>query len=467
MSRRAVVIGAGLSGMLAAAVLSAAGADEVVVVDRDELPDGPAHRRGLPQGRHAHLLMAGGLQAMEELLEGAELRKRLLAAGAHEIPLNSGMVALTPEGWLRRWRRTGPSMLTCTRALLDWVVREAVLERAPVAIRKAAVVGLTGSAGRVRGVRLAEPDGDTDVDADLVVDASGRGTRVVSWLDRLGVTGVRERAVDSGLVNATRIYRVPEGAEDFPLTIVQPNPYLSRPGRSAMIMPVEDGRWLVSCGGSRGGEPPSDPEGFLGYTLALPDPIVGRLISGAEPLGDVHLSRSTSNVRRYLEKLPRWPERFVVLGDALATFNPAYGHGMSVAAFGARVLSRELARGGMTAPGLARRVVRGAARAAEPAWSMAVSQDLLYPDVRGGGRPSPADRLVTAYSRRMVRAATGSFTAASVIWDLTSLRTPPTRMFRPSAALAALAGPPLPELTEPPLTASEQALVRKLDRTGL
>ncbi|MFF5605305.1 FAD-dependent monooxygenase [Streptomyces cellulosae] len=467
MSRRAVVIGAGLSGMLAAAVLSAAGADEVVVVDRDELPDGPAHRRGLPQGRHAHLLMAGGLRAMEELLEGAELRKRLLAAGAHEIPLNSGMVALTPEGWLRRWRRTGPSMLTCTRALLDWVVREAVLERAPVRVRKGAVVGLTGTADQVRGVRLAEPGGDVGLDADLVVDASGRGTRVVSWLEGLGVTGVRERAVDSGLVNATRLYRVPEGAEDFPLTIVQPNPYLSRPARSAMVMPVEGGRWLVSCGGSRGGEPPSDPEGFLRYTLALPDPIVGRLISGAEPLGDVHLSRSTSNVRRYLEKLPRWPERFVVLGDALATFNPAYGHGMSVAAFGARVLSRELTRGGMTTPGLARRVVRGAARAAEPAWTMAVSQDVLYPDVRGGGRPSPADRLVTAYTRRMMRAATGSFTAASVIWDVTSLLTPPTRMFRPTAAVAALAGPPLPPLTEAPLTTQERELVRRLDRTGV
>ncbi len=300
-------------------------------------------------------------------------------------------------------------------------------------------MGLTGSAEQVRGVRLAEPGGDVDLDADLVVDASGRGTRVVSWLDGLGVSGVRERAVDSGLVNATRLYRVPEGAEDFPLTIVQPNPYLGRPARSAMIMPVEGGRWLVSCGGSRGGEPPSDPEGLLRYTLALPDPIVGRLISGAEPLGDVHLSRSTSNVRRYLEKLPRWPERFVVLGDALATFNPAYGQGMSVAAFGARVLSRELTRGGMTAPGLARRVVR-ARRGRRSGLDHGRQPGRALPGRARRRPPSPADRLVTAYTRRMMRAATGSFTAASVIWDLTSLLTPPTRMFRPTAALAALAG---------------------------
>ncbi|MCT7357380.1 FAD-dependent monooxygenase, partial [Streptomyces sp. 15-116A] len=362
MSRRAVVVGAGLAGLLAAAVLSTAGVDEVIVLDRDELPEGPEHRRGLPQGRHAHLLMAGGMDAMEELVPGVSLRKRLLAAGAHEISLSSGMLARTPEGWLRRWKRDGPVMLTCSRALVDWAVRSAVLEQTSVEVRRAAAVGLTGSAERVTGVRIAGPGGDTEIEADLVVDASGRGTRVVTWLEGLGVSGIRERTVDSGLVNATRIFRVPDGAERFPLTIVQADPFVSRPGRSAMVMPIEGDRWMVSCGGTRGGEPPADPEGFLRYTLDLPDPIVGRLISGAEPLTDVHLSRSTSNVRRYLEKTPRWPERFVVLGDALGTFNPAYGQGMSVAAFGARVLGRELARGGPDAPGLARRVLRGAAR---------------------------------------------------------------------------------------------------------
>ncbi|MGC9497143.1 NAD(P)/FAD-dependent oxidoreductase [Streptomyces sp. WG7] len=467
MSRRAVVIGAGLAGTLAAAVLSTAGVDEVIVLDRDELPEGPEHRRGLPQGRHAHLLMAGGLAAMEELVPGVSLRKRLLAAGAHEISLSSGMLARTPEGWLRRWRREGPVMLTCSRALLDWTVRAAVLEQRPVEVRRAAVVGLTGSAGRVRGVRVSAADGDTDLDADFVVDASGRGTRVVTWLDGLGLSGVREHTVDSGLVNATRIYRVPEGAERFPLTIVQADPYVSRPGRSAMVLPIEDDRWMVSCGGTRGGEPPADPDGFLRYTLELPDPVVGRLISGAEPLTDVHLSRSTSNVRRYLEKSARWPDGFVVLGDALGTFNPAYGQGMSVAAFGAQVLGRELDRaGGLDAPGTARRVLRGAARSVDAAWSMAVGQDVLYPGVRGG-RPNLADRVVSAYTRRMTKAATGSYAAASAIWDVTSMRTPPTRMFHPGAVLAALAGSPLPPLTEPPLTPSERAVLRGLDRTGL
>ncbi|MFJ6067305.1 FAD-dependent monooxygenase [Streptomyces tendae] len=464
MSRRAVVVGAGLAGMLAAAVLADAGVTEVVVLDRDELPDGPRQRRGLPQGRHAHLLMTGGLTAIEEIVPG--VGKRLLAAGAHEISLSSGVLARSPEGWLRRWRREGPVMLTCTRALVDWTVRAAVLEHPRVEVRRAAAVGLTGSAGRVRGVRVSGPDGEADLDADLVVDASGRGTRIVTWLEGLGLSGVRTRTVDSGLVNASRVYRVPAGAERFPLTIVQADPYVSRPGRSAMVMPVEGDRWLVSCGGTRGGEPPADAEGFLRYTLDLPDPIVGRLISGAEPLTDVHVSRSTSNVRHYLDKAPHWPEGLVVLGDALGTFNPAYGQGMSVAAFGARVLGRELERAdGPDAPGLARRVLRGAARPVDAAWAMAVGQDVLYPATRGG-RPGIADRAVTAYTRRMTRAAAGSFAAASAIWDVTSMRTPPTRMFHPAAVLAALTGSPLPALSGPPLTPAEREVLNGLDRTG-
>lgn len=464
MSRRAVVIGAGLAGMLAAAALSTT-VDEVVVLERDDLPDGPEHRRGLPQGRHAHLLMAGGLAAMEDLVPGVGMRAHLLAAGAHEVPLASGMVALTPEGWFRRWRHEGPRMVTCTRALLDWAVRVAVLDNTKVEIRGAGAVGLLGTRERVTGVRVSSADGETDLTADLVVDAGGRGSRLFTWLAGLGLDGIREKTVDCGLVNATRLYRVPAGAEDFPLTIVQANPYVSRPGRSGMVLPVEGGRWMVSLAGTRGGEPPADPDGFLRYTLDLPHPIVGRLISGAEPLTGVHVSRSTSNVRRYVEKAREWPEGLVVLGDALATFNPAYGQGMSVAALGARALGEEVRRTGPVAPGLARRVQRRAARWVDAAWVAAVSQDVRYPRARGA-RPGVADHLVAAYTRRLTRAATGSYPAASALWDVTSLRTGPARLLRPATVLSALTGPSLPPAARPPLTPDEREVLRMLDRTG-
>jgi 2-polyprenyl-6-methoxyphenol hydroxylase-like FAD-dependent oxidoreductase len=410
--------------------------------------------------------MAGGLAAMEDLVPGVSMRGHLLAAGAHEISLGSGMVALTPEGWFRRWRHPGPQMLTCTRALLDWAIRTAVLANTAVMIRRAQALELTGSRHRVTGVRLSTPSGDEELAADFVVDASGRGSRIVTWLDRLGIGDVREKTVDAGLVNATRLYRTPEGAERFPLTIVQADPYLGRPGRSGMMLPIEGDRWMVSLAGTRGGgEPPSDPDAFLQYTLDLPDPIVGRLASGAEPLTDVHVSRSTSNHRRYLEKTRSWPEGLVVLGDALATFNPAYGQGMSVAALGAQVLVRELRRTGLAGPGLARRVQRGAARPVEAAWTMAVSQDVWFPGTRGGS-PGLTDRLATAYTRRMIRSATGSYTAASAVWDVMSMTTGPTRLLRPSTVLATLSGPPLPSAVGAPLTEEERGVLRGLDRTG-
>ncbi|MFD4574832.1 NAD(P)/FAD-dependent oxidoreductase [Streptomyces sp. NPDC058417] len=477
MSRRAVVIGAGLAGLLAAAALSPA-VDEVVVLERDELPDGPAHRKGLPQGRHAHLLMAGGLAAMEDLLPDVGMRKHLLAAGAREVSLGSGMLALTPEGWFRRWRHEGPQMMTCSRALLDWAVRTAVLGGTGVEIRSGAVVGLTGDAGRVTGVRVAAESGDGGaagavgasgeevIEADFVVEASGRGSRIVHWLSDLGISGIKDRTVDAGLVNATRIYRTPEGAGDFPLTILQADPYGDRPGRSGMVLPIENDQWMVSLAGTRGGgEPPSDPEDFLRYTLALPDPIVGRLISGAEPLTDIHVSRSTSNHRRYLEKARQWPERFVVLGDALATFNPAYGQGMSVAALGARVLAREIEHGGITGGGVARRAQRGAARSVDAAWNLAIAQDVWFPETRGGA-PTLADRLLTRYSRRLMRTATGSYGAAAALWDVTSLLSGPERVLRPSVLLTTLNGPALPPLSGPPLTAQEAEVLERLSAAG-
>lgn len=471
LPQRAVVIGAGIAGLLAAAALARSlPAAEVLVLDRDVLPDGPENRRGVPQGQHAHLLMAGGLTAMEALLP-VGVRDRLVEAGAHEIPLGNGMLALTPDGWFQRWRYNGPHMITCTRALLDWVVREALLECMPnVTIQQATVEGLLGNAQRVHGVRISGADQGppSELEADIVVDASGRGSGNLQWLSDIGITGVEERKIDSGLTNATRIYRTPAGADSWPLTVIQSNPYSGQPGRSAMVLPIEGNRWMVSAGGTRGGEPPQDPEGFLEYALSLPHPIVGHLIAGAEALTDVVVSRgrSTSNARRFFEKSAQWPERFIPLGDALATFNPAYGQGMSVAALGAQVLAQELQRSGPASAGLSRRVLRGAARHVDTAWATAVGMDVLYPDVRGA-EPKPADRLAAWYARRLTKAATGSFDAAAALWDVTSLNAPPTALIRPKALLAAVTGPLLPRRSEPPLQSSEREIHNRLRKASL
>lgn len=457
---RAVVIGGGLAGLLAAAALAQV-TDDVTVLDRDALPDRPGPRKGLPQGRHAHILLPGGERAMEELLPG--VHKRLLAAGARHTSMTSGMLLLTSDGWLRRWRHDGHRITSCSRDLLDHVVREALLAGTGVTVRdRTRAVRLLGTAGRVTGVRVAPEDGpEEDLRADLVVDASGRGSRAVHWLAGLGITGIPEAHVDSGLVNATRVYRVPEGAGAFPMTTVHADPFAGRPGRYGTVVPIEDGRWMVSLCGTRGGEPTDDPDGFLAYTRALRHPLVARLVSGAEPLTGITLSRSTRNGRRYFEKARAWPDGFVVLGDAVATFNPVYGQGMSVAALGAQALGRQLRTTGLTAPGLARRAQRAAGRWVEAAWALSTAQDIWFPDVRGK-RPTPADRLMTAYARRLTKAATGSYRVTEIMADVSSLTADATRLLHPALLLAALTGPPLPPLSGPPLTPKERDVLHTL-----
>ncbi|WP_331727972.1 hypothetical protein [Streptomyces sp. NBC_01176] len=177
------------------------------------------------------------------------------------------------------------------------------------------------------------------------------------------------------------------------------------------------------------------------------------------------VSRSTSNARRYLEKARQWPDRLVVLGDALATFNPAYGQGMSVAALGAQVPGREARRNALHVPGAARTIQRAAARSVEAAWTLAVSQDVLYPEVRGGA-PTLVDHLAARYTRRLTKAATGSYAAASALWTVTGLKAGPTHLLRPASLPHAITGPPLPALSAPPLTPRERQIMSALDRTS-
>jgi 2-polyprenyl-6-methoxyphenol hydroxylase-like FAD-dependent oxidoreductase len=459
--RRAIVIGGGLAGMLAATAVSKA-VGTVTVIERDELPDGPRPRKGLPQARHIHTLMAGGAEAINTLLPGTT--DHLLAEGAHFQPLTSHMVALSPEGWYRRWRPTH-YLITVSRDLLDHVVRNQVLkdERIEVLTGRRAT-GLLGSSSRVSGVALAPATGprrDTQtLTADLVIDASGRGSRATTWLSDLGITGIPEHTVDTGLTYATRIYRALDGAETIPVINVMADPRGSGPGQAAALAPIENGQWIVSLGGTRGGEPTADPEDFVRFARSLRHPLIGDIIARAQPLTDITLTHSTRNRRRYFEKARNWPEGFIALGDSIATFNPVYGQGMSVAAQGALALHRHLARtGDVRSPGLARRVQRATAGPVEAAWALATAQDIHYTAAHDQA-PTLQDRLVSSFTSRLSRTATGSFFMATALTDVTSMRKGAARLLRPSVLAAALTGPLLPPLAEPPLTGRERRLLQ-------
>ncbi|TXS48869.1 NAD(P)/FAD-dependent oxidoreductase [Streptomyces sp. t39] len=457
-ARTAVVIGGGLAGMLAASALSAH-ADQVTVVERDSLPDGPHSRRSLPQAHHAHLLWSGGARAIESLLPGTT--DRWLAAGARRIPLPTGLVSMSALGWFRRWPEM-QFLIACSRDLLDWVVREQVVALPGVTVlQRTELLGLSGTAARVRGVRVRTEDGEERVlDADLVVDASGRGSRAPEWLRSLGVDEVTEEKVDSGLAYASRLFRAPAGAEHFPVVNVQADAREPRPGRTATIVPLEGGRWLVTLSGTRGGQPTGAADEFENFARSVRHPVVGELISHTEPLTDVVVNRSTVNRRRYYEKISGWPEGFLAVGDAVATYNPVYGHGMSVAAQGVVALRSALAGHGITAPGLARRVQQAVARPVSTAWDLATGQDILYPGAIGKASGPGAD-VLRRYVDRLMLTATGRPLVTKALFDVMTLSAPLSSLAKPEVALAVLRGPKLPPLPGPPLTAEELRIAKE------
>ncbi|MFD9190303.1 NAD(P)/FAD-dependent oxidoreductase [Streptomyces phaeochromogenes] len=452
--RSAVVLGGSLAGMLAAQALSEFA--NVTIVERDDLPDTPQPRKGLPQARHVHLLWSGGAQAMEKLLPGTALR--LEAEGARHLAVPTDMVALSPQGWFRRWVESHHHMVLSSRDLLDWTIRHQVLKSERITLVEGAeALGLEATpAGGVTGGRIQCRDGEERVlTADLVVDATGRASRAAKWLTELGVSAAPTRKVASGLVYASRTFRAPAGArEKFPVVNVQADPRAPGPGRAGVLMPIEGGRWLVTLSGTSGGEPTVGTDDFRDFALSLRDPVIGQLLAAAEPLTDVVLTRTTANVRYYYEKVGKWPEGFVALGDSVAAFNPIYGHGMSVSAQSAVALSETVARHGLGNPGLAASIQKAIGRTVATAWDLATGQDVFYPGATDSG-PTFREKLAARYVDRLMLTATGNGRVARAVTNVTSLQRGIPDLLRPSILIAAARGPLQPQLTEPPLVPAE------------
>ncbi|QLE70971.1 FAD-dependent oxidoreductase [Streptomyces rectiverticillatus] len=461
---RAVVLGAGMAGMLAAAAL-ARHAGEVVIVERDRLPEGMEPRKGLPQARHAHLMMSGGARAVESLLPGTI--EGWVRAGARRIPLGTGLVAMGPQGWYPRWPGT-QFLMACTRDLLDMVVREQVLALPGVTLREETdALALLGNAQRVTGVKVRAVGSHSAeaLEADLVVDASGRGSQAARRLTELGLHPAHEETVDTGMVYVTRIFRAPAGSERFPVVSVQADPRGRQPGQGATMVPVEGGRWLLTACGTRGGEPSREAGEFEPFVRSLRHPLIADLIADREPLTDVHLTRSTVNRRRYFERMPAWPEGFAVVGDAVATFNPVYGQGMSVAAHSAVAIRGILAEQGLGAPGLARHIQRAVGRAAGSPWDLATGEDINYPGAIGE-QPPAAARLLRGYVQRLMRTATVNPVVMRSLFDVMTLSAPMTALVKPPVVLGVLRGPGRAVCNEPSITAAELALCGLGPRLG-
>ncbi|WP_433281198.1 FAD-dependent oxidoreductase [Pseudonocardia xinjiangensis] len=433
----AVVLGAGIAGLLSARVLSGA-FDGVTVVERDgDTTDGLV-RRGVPQGAHLHGLLDGGRRIIEELHPG--LTDELVAAGAADGE------PLRDTRWYLHGRRlhatsTGLRSVLSTRPLLEQVLRArtAALPGVTFAPPATAVGLVRGPDGTVGGVRVRRATGEQTIDARLVVDASGRSSRLPAWLTALGEPAPVEDRVDVDLAYATRFYRRRTDQLGGRLSVIVSTIPRSRGGGA---LAVEGDRWQVTLAGILGDAPPADAAGYTAWAATLPVPDIAELIADAEPVTDpVPFRFRGSRWRRY-DRLPAPTAGVVAIGDAVCSVNPLYAQGMSLAAQQALVLRERLAAPGPLDAGS---YYRALAPICRRVWDIATRSDLALPEV-DGTRPLLA-RVLDTYVRRVQLAAHRSPAVARAFLRVANLVDPPAALLAP-AVLAAVLRPgataPLP-----------------------
>ena len=435
---RAIVVGGSITGLLAARAL-AGHFGSVTLVERDTFANGPDFRKGLPQMRHVHVLLKQGERIMAHYFP--ELMGELIAGGARLIDMGGDLRWFNFGNWKTRFK-SGVDFFCQTRGFLEWKIRQRVASLGGVSILdNCEVLGYTlNAAGRVSGVKVHRAgESDHQFDADLIVDASGRGSRTPQWLDQLGFGKPTETEVRVDVGYASRLYRRPEKAPgDWTGLMIYPKP----PGtRLGVLFPVEDNRWMVTLVGWFGDHPPTDERGFREFAASLPVPDLFDAIRDAEPVSPIASHKFPSNRRRHYERMQRFPEGLVVLGDALCSFNPIYGQGMTTGALGVRLLDdslREQGRPGGSAnlAGFSQRFQRKIARIIDSPWMLTTTEDFRSP--RTVGRRAWWTAALCWYTARIHRLTWSDRFTARRFLEVMHLTVRPTALFHPYIVFRAL-----------------------------
>ncbi|WP_122816619.1 FAD-dependent oxidoreductase [Nocardioides pantholopis] len=420
---RIVVIGGSIAG-LAAAATAAGRAREVLVVERREPP---ATGSIAPQGHLPHVMLAAGSRVLEQLFAGFAqdlLDRGASSGGADPVRLPCHWVASGSTRTHLQLRDLGFPRALCSRSLVESRLRAATLALPGVRSVRASVEGLALESGRARGAGVAgvRLRGVVDpLDADLVIDASGRGSHTERWLPC--PPPATEVVVDLRYT-AYVVERHAGDLDGAAFAIIQNTRDLPRLG---VALPMEGQRWQVVLGGYFGTAAPRDGDGARSFARTLADPVLATLLSRPaleEPAG--YSFRSSR--RRHWDRLGEHPRNLCVLGDAAASFNPVYGQGMSAALLQAEALGRVLDRAG-TGPELAGDLAREVASVVDGPWLIATGADFVYPATRG--RRPPGNRLVNRYVDRVTRAAAVDDHSNAALTDVQQLTAPPASLFRP------------------------------------
>jgi 2-polyprenyl-6-methoxyphenol hydroxylase-like FAD-dependent oxidoreductase len=406
VGRQAVVIGAGIGGLAAACAVSDY-FENVIVLERDELPERATSRAGTPQAQHTHALLGGGARALESLFPG--FTTALTEAGAATYRIGLDVLTEMPGFDPFPRRDLGWDAYAMSRPLAEYAMRQKLLKRPNVVLRdncRVARLVTTDETGAVSAVRLAGSRGTGEtLAAELVVDTSNRGVLTLDALKATNRQVPAESTVGIDMAYATALFAIPDDAQrHWKGVFTFPKPPEGR--RGALMLPIEGNRWTLSLGGAHGDAPPGDLDGFLAFAKELRTPTIYRAIKDAEPMGDVVRFAFPESVRRHFERLESFPRGLLPLGDSVCRFNPIYGQGMAVAAKEACVLRDLLAaRESAIDPldGLAAAFFAEIQEVLDTPWTTAAVADFVYPETRGD-RPLDLETTLS-FGQAIVRLA--------------------------------------------------------------
>jgi 2-polyprenyl-6-methoxyphenol hydroxylase-like FAD-dependent oxidoreductase len=425
----AVVLGASLGGLLTARVLSQH-YDRVTILEKDRVNHYPESRPGQPHTRHLHALLATGLDAMSHYFP--DLPQALIDHGAMVNDFAGSMRWYIYGGYRERFTIGFPAT-TLSRGLLEYLVRDRVLTLDNIELRDQTIVHqliTTADRSQVIGVQVNQPGQlatTTDMMADLVVDVTGRNSPSPRWLKALGYEAAPEQKVTVNVSYATRIYRRdPKDLRSQTWILSSPEPPQEK--RFGGIFAIEDDRWIVSVGSWHEDDPPIEEAQFLAFARSLPSPDIYDIVSHAEPLSGIIPHKFPFSLWRHYERLSRFPSGYLVLGDAVASFNPTYGQGMTVAALETIELDR-LLTGNISPDRLAQRFFQQVATVVSIPWQLAISQDFCYPQTVGD-KPRGTD-LMNRYIALVHRATLRDRVVGEVFFRVMNLMVPPVSLLHP------------------------------------
>ena len=422
-TNHAVVIGASVAGLLAASAVCDH-FDRVTILEREVLPPPGRGRRAVPQGRHVHALLPGGLTAIEKLLPG--FQAELVAGGAVRCDSMKEIRFVASGHELTRAAASATNVLA-SRPFIEGHLRRRVLGLSNVRlVDGTSVHGLVARprSTQVTGVQLA----DEVLTCDLAVVATGRAGQLPAWLEALGFPAPAEEKLMVNITYASRHFQIPNGylGQDK-LILIGAEP--GRP-RGMGLFAQEDGSWLLTLVGyGPDHRPPTEDAGYLEFLASVAPADVLAGVLAAEPLDDVATHAFHASRRRRYERLARFPHGLVAIGDAISSFNPVYGQGMSVAALQAVALRQALAS---SEGRLSERYLKASGKIVDIAWDLAIGSDLSLPEV--AGKRTILTRLSNAWGERILTAAERDAYVAEVFGSVTDLLAPPSVLIRPRFA---------------------------------